>query len=166
MRMADWVAHWKAGGEAWDARAAAEALTEDAELISPLTDRFSFRGQEVIQGLLAEVFEVYSEFRYIDELRADGRAVLVASARLRGLQLTELQHLTLDTDGRISRVTLAMRPLPAVTSFQRALGPRLARQQGRDGVARILSAAGTFLDGKASSGDRHFTPLADPNRGN
>ena len=47
--MADWVAHWKAGGEAWDARAAAEALTEDAELISPLTDRFSFRGQEVIQ---------------------------------------------------------------------------------------------------------------------
>lgn len=162
--MTDWVAHWKDGGEACDARAAAEALTEDAELVSPLTDRFSFRGHEVIQGLLTEVFEVYSQFRYIDELRADGRAVLVASAQLRALQLTELQHLTLDTDGRICRVTLAMRPLPAVTAFQRALGPRVARRQGRAGVARILGAAGTFMDSMASSGDRRLTPLADPNR--
>lgn len=165
MRMTDWVGHWKVAGEAGDARAAAEALTGDAELISPLTDRFSFRGHEVIQGLLAEVFEVYSEFRYVDELRADGRVMLVASAQLRGRQLTELQHLTLDTDGRISRVTLAMRPLPAVTAFQRSLGPRVARKHGRDGVARILSVAGTFLDSVASSGDRRFTPLVDPNRG-
>lgn len=162
--MTDWVAQWKAGGEACDARAAAEALTEDAELISPLTDRFSFRGQEVIRRLLAEVFEVYSEFRYVGEPRAEGRVMLVASARIRNRQLTELQHLTLDTEGRISRVTLAMRPLPAVTALQRSLGPRVARQQGRDGVARVLSAAGTVLDSMASSGDRHFTPLADPNQ--
>lgn len=99
----------------------------------------------MFQGLLAEVFEVYSQFRYIDELRADGRAVLVASAQLRGRQLTEMQHLTLATDGRISRVTLAMRPLPAVTAFQRSLGPRVARRQGRAGAARVLSVAGTFL---------------------
>lgn len=164
MRMTDWVTYWRVGGEACDARAATEALTEDAELVSPLTNRFSFHGREVIQGLLAEVFEVYSEFHYVDELRDDGRVMLVASARVRGEQLTELQHLTLDTDGRISRVTLAMRPLPAVTAFQRALGPRLARRQGRPGAARILSAAGTFLDRMTSSGDRRFTPLADPNR--
>lgn len=165
MKMTDWVAQWKVGGEACDARTAAEALTEDAELVSPLTDRFSFRGQDVIQGLLADVFEVYSQFRYVDELRADGRAVLVASAQLRGRRLTELQHLTLDADGRISKVILAMRPLPAVTVFQRYLGPRVARRQGRAGAARILSAAGTVLDSMASSGDRRFTPLADPNRG-
>lgn len=48
--MTDWVAQWKASGEACDAHAAAEVLTEDAELVSPLTDRFSFRGQEVIRG--------------------------------------------------------------------------------------------------------------------
>lgn len=162
VRMSDWVAKWQAGGEAGDARASVQALTADAELISPLTDQFSFRGRKVIEELLAEVFKVYSQFHYTDEVRGDGRAVLVATAQLNGRELTEIQHLTLAPDGRISTVTLAMRPLPAVTALQHTLGPRLARKYNRPGVARILAMAGGALDKMAASGDSRFTPLADP----
>jgi ketosteroid isomerase-like protein len=160
--MTDWVTHWKQAGEAGEAHTAAEALAADAVLVSPLTERFVFRGRPEIEELLGSVFEVFHTIRFTQDLRSADRAALFAEGRVGGTALQEAQHLELDEEGRIVRLTLMMRPLPAVTAFVRALGPRIARREGRAGAARVLALGGLLLDSTASTGDRRFVPLARP----
>jgi hypothetical protein len=90
------------------------------------------------------------------------RVALFASARIGDVSLGEAQQIRLDDNGLLSEITLFMRPIPAMTALLRALGPRMARRQGRPGVAHVLVAAGTLLDGVASRGDARFVPLASP----
>lgn len=160
--MMNWINHWKLAAETGDPYAIADALSEDAVLISPITEGFVFRGRDQIVELLASVFEVFTEITFTGDIRSDDEVALFASGRVGRLALDEAQHLRLDADGRISEITLLMRPLPAVTAFVRALGPRVARRQGRIGAARTLALAGTFLNTVAATGDRRFLPLARP----
>ncbi|MBO9626563.1 MAG: nuclear transport factor 2 family protein [Microbacterium sp.] len=155
---------WKRAGESGDADLAATALAADAVLISPLTDGFSFQGREEIRDLLASAFTVLDGIRFDGDVRDGDQVVLFATATVRGRALTECQRLRLDGDGLIRELTIFLRPLPAVTAFTRALGPVLARAQGRAGTARVLTAAGALLDGVATSGDRTFMPMAAPTR--
>ena len=105
---------------------------------------------------------MFVDITFVDDLRSADRAALVTQGRVGTLTLHEAQHCRLAEDGRIREVTLLMRPLPAVTAFLRALGPRAARREGRLGAARVLTIAGVFLDTVAASGDKQFTPLARP----
>ncbi|MFK4788784.1 nuclear transport factor 2 family protein [Microbacterium sp. ZW T5_56] len=153
---------WIAAGREHDADLAASALAPNVEMVSPLTDGFVFSGPEEIRDLLSAVFEAIADYRPVSCLR-DGRTAVVAGrATVRGVALEEFQHLELDEDGRITRITIAMRPLPAITAFARELGPVLARRQGNPRAARTLRLAGAFLDNIAATGDRRFIPLAAP----
>lgn len=160
--MTGWLDTWKSGGEAGDAALAATALRADVVFVSPLTDQFRFVGREEVEELLHCVFEVLRDVHYAGDFRQGTDAFLTASAVVRGVELEDVQHLTLDDEGRIARIVVAMRPLPAVTAFLRAVGPVVARRQGRPGVARTLAVAGAFLDSVAATGDRRFIPLAAP----
>ncbi|WP_433236760.1 hypothetical protein ACQPYK_27645 [Streptosporangium sp. CA-135522] len=162
--MTDHVAAWRTAGEAGDAGAAVAALSEDVELVSPLTDRFTFRGHHELQELLTSVFEVFTGIRYEAEFREGRHVVLRAAGHVGVLRLEETQYLELDDEGRIRRLTLMMRPLAAVTRFVRVLGPRVASRQGRPGTAGVLTLAGAFLDSVAAGGDRVFLPMASPGR--
>ncbi|ASR38109.1 hypothetical protein BAY61_27340 [Prauserella marina] len=153
---------WKQAGAARDAGAAVAALTTDAELVSPLTDQFRFRGRDEIDQLLQAVFEVASDYRYERDVRGDSEAFLTSRARIAGVEIHEFQHLELDGDGAITRIALAVRPLPALTVLTRALGPALARRQSHPVSARRLARAGAFLDAVARAGDRKYVPLAAP----
>ncbi|MFC0676032.1 hypothetical protein [Brachybacterium hainanense] len=155
---------WRRAGETGDPQAAVRALGDGAELVSPFTERFVFRGPEEVEVLLTAVFSVVSGFRYEHEIRDGSAALLVARARVRGVDLHEMQHLELEADGRIRRITLAMRPLTAITALARELGPVLARAHGRPGAARTLRVTAALLDAVASTGERRFIPLAAPPR--
>jgi len=159
------IEQWRTGGETGDARIASRALAADAVLVSPLTDRFTFSGDGVIEELLTAVFSVFVGIRYRAEFRDGNRAILIAAGHVGERELQETQHLEFNEAGQIQRITLMMRPLPALTGFLRALGPRLARLQNRGVVAGILVPAGALLDTVASAGDSTFMPLADPERG-
>lgn len=160
--MTGWIDTWKRGGETGDAALAATALSADVVFVSPLTEQFRFIGRDEVAELMHCVFSVLTDVRYTTDLRQGQDAFLMTSAVVRGMRLEDMQHLTLDGDGRIARIVLAMRPLPAVTAFLRAIGPIVARRQGRPGVARTLTFAGAFLDSVAATGDRKFIPLAAP----
>lgn len=153
---------WIRSGEKGDAEAAGAALAGDAVLVSPVTDQFVVRGRDEIVDLLRDVFEVLTAIRYVRNERVASGAVLLAEARVGGLVMNEAQFVDFDEQGRIAKVTLFMRPLPASTRFLRRLGPLVARRQGKPGVARTLTLAGAFLDSVASSGDRKFIPMASP----
>jgi len=155
---------WIAAGRAHDAELAASALAADAELVSPLTDGFVFSGPGEIRELLSAVFEAVADYRPVSSMQDGRTAVVVGRAMVRGVALEEFQHLELAEDGRIARITIAMRPLPAITAFARELGPVLAQRQGNPRAARTLRFAGAFLDNVAATGDRRFIPLAAPQR--
>lgn len=160
----DAIDTWKRAGALADPQLAASVLATDAVLVSPLTTRFTFCGPAEIEELLAGVFEILGDYRYERDMRGDGEAFLSAWARVRGVDLHELQHLELAGDGTISRITIAMRPLVALTAFAREIGPVMARRQGSSATARKLALAGALLDSVAGTGDRKFIPLAAPRR--
>jgi ketosteroid isomerase-like protein len=152
------VERWITAGAAGDAAAAADCLTADAEFVSPLTDRFSFRGRDQVRTLLEAVFSVVTDFHCV-ERTGDGELVAVRSrGRMDRIRLEEAQLLRL-TDGAITEVRLFVRPVPAATALMRALGPLLA--PSRTGAA-VLGAATGGLHVLAAAGDRSLVPLARP----
>lgn len=84
---------WRLGGERGDADVAADALSSDVQLISPITDQFRFVGREQVRSLLGVALGLIEEIRYTDEL-SDGRTVaLFYSARIGDVRLEEAQRL-------------------------------------------------------------------------
>lgn len=152
------VDRWVTAGAAGDAGAAADCLTADAEFVSPLTDRFSFRGREQVRPLLEAVFSVVTDFHCL-ERTGDGELVAVRyRGRVGGTRIEEAQLLRVRGDA-IEEVRLFVRPVPAATALMRALGPLLAPT--RVG-ALVLGAATGGLHALAASGDRGLVPLARP----
>jgi len=165
MRMNDWLQTWMDAGESGDAERARGALADDVVLVSPVTDQFVFEGAESVVDLLRDVFDVITEITYTRVERIPSGAILFAEAQIGDVRLNEAQFIDLDAEtGRISKLTLFFRPLPAATKFLRRLGPAVARRQGHDGTARLLRATGAFLDSVAATGDRTFVPMAAPGR--
>ena len=158
----DVVTRWCAAGEGGDAAAAAACLAPDVELVSPLTGRFRFTGREQVRDLLAAVFTVLGGISFHTRLGEGDTHALFASARLGEDEFEEAQLLRLDDAGLIREITLFARPLPALTGLMAALGPRLARDQGRPALAAVLAAATAPLHAAATLGDRRLVPLAAP----
>jgi hypothetical protein len=164
MTALDTIARWRAAGEAGDADAAVATMSSEVELISPLTDRFRFHGREQLRDLLTAAFTTIADIRYHTELGDEQTRSLFYYGRIGDDDFEEAQLIRLDDAGLIRQITLFGRPLPAVTGLMRALGPKLATQQGRRGAAAIIRVSAAPLDGMTHTGDRNVVPLADPNR--
>ena len=158
----DVVARWRAAGESGDAEAAAACLGDDAVLISPLTDRFRFVGRDQVTDVLTAAFSVMQGIRFHTEVRDDHLVALFARAHIGRQDVEEAQLLRLDAHGLITELTIFGRPLPALTGLMAALGPTLARNQGRRTLAAFLAFATTPLHGMARLGERRVVPLAEP----
>lgn len=102
-----------------------EALAEDVVLHSPILFR-GFEGREVVTAVLSHVVEVFEDFAYVDELAEDDRIVLRFRARVGDRQLEGVDYLELDGEGRITELTVFLRPLSAVNAFNERMKERLA----------------------------------------
>lgn len=162
----EYISRWQQAEETGDAELAGTALAEQAELISPLTEAFTFRNRAEIVELLHSVFDAISDITVTGRFDDPDtrRCVLVLSGTVRGARLDETQVLDLDEEGRITRIAIQMRPLPAVTGLLRELGTRVPQRQGRPVAAGVLRAAGFLLDSVAGTGEKVFLPMAAPRR--
>lgn len=104
-----------------------ETLREDVVLHSPILFR-GFEGREVVLVVLGHVIEVLEEFRYVDEASEEGTVFLRFKAMVGDRELEGIDVLELDEDGRVADLTVFMRPLSALTSFNERMGERLAAQ--------------------------------------
>ena len=77
----------------------------------------------------------------------------------------EAQLLRLDDEARISEIALFGRPMPALTALMTTLGPALARQQGRRGLATFLRASAAPIHAMVTFGDRSVVPRTRPGAG-
>ncbi len=72
------------------------------------------------------MIEVFEDFRYLDEARGDGTLVLRFAARVDDkFEIEGVDYLTLDAEGRVTDLTVFMRPQKAVVAFNELMGARL-----------------------------------------
>ena len=116
---------FRAAVEARDLDALRDTLTHDVEFFSPVAFQ-PFQGRDVVIEVLGNVLEVFSDFTYTDELAGDGTHALVFTATVEGKQVEGLDHLILDEQGKVTRLTVMLRPLSGVIAMAGQMGPRVA----------------------------------------
>jgi hypothetical protein len=143
-----------------DVELALNALADDVVLRSPLTGRFTFDGKDAIRALFETAYEKFDGLEYHTVI---GDRVLVGSATVNGQPFEETMVMDLGEDGRVTEITLFIRPLTGLTAVMAALGPALARKNGRRtaGLLRVLTAP---LVAATRAGDRVGIGLALPKR--
>ena len=102
-----------------------ETLAEDVVLHSPVLFR-GFEGREVVLAVLSHVIAVLEDFAYLDELAESDRVVLRFRARVGDRELEGIDYLELDGDGRVTELTVFMRPFSALTAFNERMTERFA----------------------------------------
>src|SRR6201987_3531048 len=112
--------------ESGDLDAARGLLAEEIVLHSPVTFH-PFLGREAVSRLLAEVAQVFEDFRYTDELDVDGAHALIFRARVGERELEGIDLLRFDADGLIADFTVMLRPLSGLVPFAQAMAERVAR---------------------------------------
>ena len=114
---------FRAAVEREDIDGARELLAEEVVFHSPATFH-PFVGRETVSRLLGLVAETFEEFRYTDELQADGTHALIFRASIAGREIEGLDLLRFDDDGLIADFTVMLRPLSAFMLFAQAMGER------------------------------------------
>jgi hypothetical protein len=156
------VARWRAAAESADANAAVACLSPDIVLSSPLTEQFCLEGPEEVGDFLASAFTAIEDIRFHTEIGQVDTYALAYRAEVGGQPFEEVQLLRFDNDAQISEISLYGRPMPALTALMITLGPKLARQQGRRGLAALLRATSAPVHSMVTFGDRRVVPLTRP----
>jgi SnoaL-like protein len=103
-----------------------ETLAEDVVLHSPILFK-GFEGRDPAMFVLANVAEVFEGLHYLDEVHGDGTVALRFVAKVEGkFEIEGVDYLTLDDDGRVTDLTVFLRPLKAVNAFNEQMSARLA----------------------------------------
>lgn len=122
--------------ESRDIAAASRNLAPDVTFFSPVMPR-PYHGRENVSKLLAVLEQVFDELRYTNELvgealygdlmgdRVDRTQALIFEASVGGKQLQGLDLLTYDESGKVSCLTVMVRPLPAAMMLARIVGSRM-----------------------------------------
>jgi hypothetical protein len=110
--------------ERGDHAAMVAALAPDVVFNSPVKHR-PFEGQEAVAVLFGALLETFEDFRYTDELSADGASALVFRARIGDREVEGIDILRFDDEGLISEFTVMIRPLSAAIALAEAVGEKL-----------------------------------------
>lgn len=160
------IADFRRAAATKDLDLALSALTDDIVLRSPLTDRFAFHGKEDVARLFSVAYEKFTGLEYHTEIAGESHHVLVGSASVGGQHFDETLLLSVTDEGKIREITLFIRPLTGLTAVMAALGPDLARRNGRSPfVAGLLKVMTAPLVAATRSGDKVGLKLALPKRG-
>ena len=136
----DPVARYCAAAATGDIDALMETLAPDVELASPIFGRMTFRGHDDVRALLTAVYSSLSDLRWSRRVEDGDVCVVLGSARVGGVALTDAMVFELAPDGAIRRVSPHLRPWLALTLFALVLGPKVARRPGI--IGRALSRGG------------------------
>ena len=107
-----------------DPDAMAALMAPDVRFFSPVAFK-PFAGRESVAELFWNLFEVFEDFEYTDELEGDGTHALLFRAQVNGRAVEGLDHLVMNDDGLVDTFTVMIRPLSALVAMGEAMGPRV-----------------------------------------
>ena len=137
--MFDPVERYRLAAEAGDVNAMIDLIAPDGELVSPLSGRLVFRGRQDLRVLFDAIYSTARDVRWTGQVGDGSTRVLLGTARVGPLKLTDAMVLGLTEDGQIGRLRPHLRPWLAVTAFAAVIGPKMARSPQ---VLRRALAAG------------------------
>ncbi|HUB77064.1 MAG TPA: nuclear transport factor 2 family protein [Solirubrobacteraceae bacterium] len=111
--------------ERQDLDAVPALLAPDIVFHSPVTFH-PFIGRDTVTRLLAIVAATFEDFRYTDELQADGAHALIFRAAVGGRELEGIDLLRFDEDGLIADFTVMIRPVSGLMPFAQAMAEKVA----------------------------------------
>ena len=115
--------------EADDEAAVTALLHEDVEFRSPVVHR-PYRGRAAVTHLLRHAKATLEGLTYFDELHGEDTVALLFTARVGDRDVEGLDHLTLDADGRVTRLRVMIRPLSGLVATAQTMGARLEADPG------------------------------------
>ncbi|TQK70408.1 nuclear transport factor 2 family protein [Nocardioides sp. SLBN-35] len=125
---------FRAAVEARDVAAMRACLAEDVVFRSPVAHK-PYAGKAITGAILANVIEVFQDFRYVRELEDATGHALVFEATVDGLELTGCDFLVLDEEGLITDFMVMVRPLRAAQALAEQMGARF------DAIVALASEA-------------------------
>lgn len=117
------AAAFRAAVEREDVQGVRELLAPDIVFHSPVTFH-PFVGRDTVLALLSLVAQTFEDFRYTDELAADGAHALIFRASVAGRELEGIDLLRFDGQGQIADFTVMLRPLSGLIPFAQAMGEK------------------------------------------
>lgn len=117
------AARFRAAVERGDIDAVGRLLADDVVFHSPVTFH-PFIGRETVTRLIGEVAQVFEDFRYTDELQADGAHALIFHARVADREVEGIDLVRVNGEGLIADFTVMLRPLSGLVPFAQAMGER------------------------------------------
>jgi hypothetical protein len=100
------------------------SLAPDVVFRSPIVFK-PYEGRDAVAPILAAVFTVFEDFRYIDQLEGTDSATLIFQARVGDRELDGLDYLQFGQDGLVGELTVMVRPLSAAMALAETMRARL-----------------------------------------
>lgn len=113
---------------AHDHGALVATLAPDVVFCSPAVHK-PYEGRDATSFVLAAVLQVFQDFRYVDEIIGDGKAMLRFRARVGDRDIEGVDLLTEGPDGLVGELTVLIRPLSGLQALVEAMQEALARLQ-------------------------------------
>ena len=115
---------FRTAAESKDFSAIDELFAEDVVFRSPVVFK-PYEGRDAVAMLLGAVVQVFEDFRYTDQVETGDSAALAFSARVGDRELDGIDFLTYDSDGRISKLAVYVRPMSGVHALAEAMQKKL-----------------------------------------
>lgn len=128
--MDDAISRYQSASEASDIDGVMATLAPDVEVVSPISGKMVFRGQDDVRILLTAVYGTLSDLRWTTTVAEGTNAVAVGECRIGPIRMTDAMVFELAPDGRIRQVGPHLRPWLALTLFALVLGPKVGRHLG------------------------------------
>jgi hypothetical protein len=115
---------FRRAAEAKDFSAIDELFSESVEFRSPVVFK-PYEGREAVAMLLGAVVQVFEDFRYTDQVETADAAALAFSARVGDRELDGIDFLHFDSEGRVDRMAVYVRPMSGVNALAEAMQRKL-----------------------------------------
>jgi SnoaL-like domain len=115
---------FRVAAEAKDVELMTETLREDVVLHSPILFR-GFEGREMVGQVLTHVAATLEGLTYVDEIAGENNVCLRFKAKVGDRELEGIDFLELDDEGKVTELTVFMRPLSAINAFNEQMKLRL-----------------------------------------
>jgi len=119
---------FRAAAEAKAFSEAEDLFSEDVVFRSPVVYK-PYEGFDALMVLLNTVVKVFEDFRYVEQVETGDAAVLMFEARVGDRDLQGVDILRFDEEGRISELTVMVRPMSGVHALAEAMAQRLEAAQ-------------------------------------
>jgi ketosteroid isomerase-like protein len=121
---------FRAAIEAGDFAAVGDLFADDVVFRSPVAFK-PYEGRAIVAAIIRGVGRVFTDFRYVRELAdEDGRgSALVFETVVDGVSVNGIDLIRLDDAGKISELTVMVRPLSAANALAEAMAQQFPQIQ-------------------------------------